>query len=73
MSMGEGDAIAHGAVSPSDSFSGGGVPSQVPDASSRFQMRNGPANGSVVIPNGDGTSTVIGPDGSVKTVKGTPR
>lgn len=29
-------------------------------------------NGNIVIPNGDGTSTVISPDGSVKTVKGTP-
>ena len=27
----------------------------------------------IVIPNGDGTSTVIGPDGSVQTVKGTPK
>ncbi len=28
---------------------------------------------SIVIPNGDGTSTVIGPDGSVQTVNGTPK
>ncbi len=27
-----------------------------------------PANGSIVVPNGNGTSTVIGPDGSITTI-----
>ncbi len=31
------------------------------------------AGSNIVIPNGDGTSTVISPDGTVKTVKGTPK
>ncbi len=31
------------------------------------------AGSDIVIPNGDGTSTVISPDGTVKTVKGTPK
>ncbi|MBE7212091.1 MAG: hypothetical protein INR65_13805 [Gluconacetobacter diazotrophicus] len=34
---------------------------------------DGPVGGDIVIPNGDGTSTVISPDGAVKTVKGTPK
>ncbi len=31
------------------------------------------AGSDIVIPNGDGTSTVISPDGTVKTVKGAPK
>lgn len=33
----------------------------------------GGAGSDIVIPNGDGTSTVISPDGTVKTVKGAPK
>ncbi len=76
MSLGESDSIARGATAGADSFSGGGVlEDHLPDASSRYRSKPaGNKGGSdIVIPNGDGTSTVIGPDGSVKTVKGTPR
>lgn len=94
MSMGEGDAIAHGATSGADSFSGGGpgagasetgapgastprpsaLGDHVPDASSRYRVKMSPGKGdTIVIPNGDGTSTVIGPDGTVKTVKDAPK
>ena len=84
MSMGENDAISRGATSGADSFSGGApgasaagtsaLGDHVPDASSRYRVKMAPGKGdSIVIPNGDGTSTVIGPDGTVKTVKDAPR
>ncbi len=69
MSMGEHDSIAHG-VSGADSFSGGGLDAPAPDAASRQRTRpRGGQGGSITIPNGDGTSTVVEPDGTVKTVK----
>jgi len=56
------------------SMSGQGLPSQVPDAASRFQMKPGGDVGKpIIIPNGDGTSTVVEPDGTVKTVKDAPK
>lgn len=87
MSMGENQSISRGAISGADSFSGAapgasapGAPGDrgsgdhVPDASSRYRVKMTPGKGdSIIIPNGDGTSTVIGPDGTVKTVKGTPK
>ena len=79
MSMGESNAISHGAATGADSFSGGGVlDDHVPDASQHYRSKppgggGGKSGGDIVIPNGDGTSTVIGPDGTVKTVKGTPK
>lgn len=82
MSMGEKDAISNGATSGADSFSGAGAGSGgagaggggTPDIASRYRMKPQSSKGdSIVIPNGDGTSTVIGPDGTVKTVKGTPK
>lgn len=82
MSMGEKDAISNGATSGADSFSGagaggenaGGGGGNAPDVASRYRMKPQSAKGdSIVIPNGDGTSTVIGPDGTVKTVRGTPK
>jgi len=85
MSMGENDSVSRGALSGADSFSGGGgAGTSAPggptpgdrtlDASSRYRVKTAPGKGdSIVIPNGDGTSTVIGPDGSVKTVKGAPK
>ena len=70
-------------------LSGGGLSASVPDPAARFHGGNGgggsgsagggahggggDGGGNIVIPNGDGTSTVISPDGSVKTVKGTPK
>lgn len=67
-------------------LSGTGLSSSVPDPATKFHGGNGGGNGgggahgggsdgggNIVIPNGDGTSTVISPDGSVKTVKGTPK
>ncbi len=84
MSMGENQSISQGATSGADSFSGGGgsggtpgasaLGDHVPDASSRYRVKTAPGKGdTIVIPNGDGTSTVIGPDGTVKTVKDAPK
>jgi hypothetical protein len=43
MSLGEGDQVAHGAISGADSFSGGGtLGDQVPDASSRYHTKPAP-------------------------------
>ena len=88
LSMGEGDMVAHGvpqgtfqATSPgtnnSDDFNGGGstLPSNVPDTASQFRLRgnSGVKNPPIVIPNGDGTYTVIEPNGQVKTMQHSPR
>lgn len=55
-------------------LSRGGLSATVPDPSEKFRTKSGAeAGGKIVIPNGDGTSTVISPDGSVQTVKGTPK
>ncbi|MCQ8240209.1 hypothetical protein [Rhizosaccharibacter radicis] len=82
MSMGEQNAISGGV--PVDSGFGGGVGlgggagggagvlhDSVPDASAKFRSTD--KGSDIVIPNGDGTSTVISPDGSVKTVKSAPK
>ena len=71
MSMGEQDSIANGA----ETFSGGGTLSgQVPDAAPRYRSKSdGQQAKPIVIPNGDGTYTVIGGDGTVKTVKSPPK
>ena len=79
MSMGESDQVAHGAPvgapPDEDGFSGGGsaLDTSVPDASSRFRAQGAGKNQPIVIPNGDGTSTVIEPDGTVKTVRDAPK
>src|ERR1700712_975911 len=66
MSMGEGNAISNGVTPGADSFSGGGVlDDHVQDDSQRYRSRaagsgsGGKGGGDIVIPNGDGTSTVI--------------
>jgi hypothetical protein len=82
MSLGQQNAI-QGGVPLDHDFSGGGLSESVPDPATRFRHSAAPApggtgtgaastGGNIVIPNGDGTSTVISPDGSVKTIKGTP-
>ncbi|TWB10301.1 hypothetical protein [Gluconacetobacter diazotrophicus] len=48
----------------------GTPPAVVHDDSARY--RSGQAASTIVIPNGDGTSTIIAPDGTVKTVKDPP-
>ncbi len=84
MSLGESRSISHGADPGADSFSdgapgasasGAGAPGDhVPDASSRYRVKpTSGKGGTIVIPNGDGTSTVIDPDGTVKTVKDPPK
>ncbi len=81
MSMGEQNAVRGGVPLDRD-FSGGGLSESVPDPAARLQHQLGKptgdagpasASGDIVIPNGDGSSTVISPDGSVKTIKGSPR
>lgn len=53
-----------------DSFSGAGarLPSVEPDVASKYGAGKAPAS-TLEIPNGDGTTTVIRPDGSISTVK----
>ncbi|NHN92789.1 hypothetical protein [Acetobacter sicerae] len=55
-----------------DSFSGAGtsaaLPSVEPDVASKFGGGKA-ASSTIEIPNGDGTTTLIHPDGSIKTVK----
>ena len=61
-------------------FSGGGgrgggpADGTVPDAAGGLRIKNAPGGTKpIIIPNGDGTSTVIAPDGTVKTVKDAPK
>lgn len=51
-----------------NSFSGSGLPSQEPDAAEKFGAGKS-GNSTIEIPNGDGTTTIIHPDGSISTVK----
>jgi len=78
MSIGQQQQI-HDGVPLDQGFAGGNGPgaleSSIPDPSGSFRGKN-PApqsNGDIVIPNGDGTSTVITPDGAVHTVKTAPK
>jgi hypothetical protein len=71
MSLGEQNAIS-GGVPVSNDFSGGGVlEDHVPDVASKYRTKD--KGSDIVIPNGDGTNTVISPDGSVKTVPAAPK
>ena len=45
----------------------------MPDAAPRYRAKSDPQAKPIVIPNGDGTYTVIGGDGTVKTVKSPPK
>ncbi|GBR11602.1 hypothetical protein AOE01nite_08400 [Acetobacter oeni] len=49
-------------------FSGSGLPSQEPDVAEKFGAGKS-SNSTIEIPNGDGTTTIIHPDGSISTVK----
>ncbi len=82
ISLGEQQSVHNGAPLNDTGFSGGakrgggGLAASVPDPTASFRQQHAApptAGGDIVIPNGDGTSTVISPDGSVKTVKGTPK
>lgn len=55
-------------VKGQDSFSGAGLPSQEPDVAGKYGGTQ-PASSTIEIPNGDGTTTLIHPDGSISTVK----
>lgn len=72
-----GGAGAGAGAGAGGSSAGGGLSTTVPDPSAKYQNKGKSAgsdtSGNIVIPNGDGTSTVISPDGSVKTVKGVPK
>lgn len=48
---------------------GAPLPSSVPDAAPSFLEK---ADSTVAIPNGDGTTTLIAPDGSIRIVRGMP-
>ncbi|MBS1102063.1 hypothetical protein JK202_03385 [Gluconobacter sp. Dm-62] len=69
MSVGE-NADMHQGVSRDRSHVIPTLPSSVPDSAARF-LNKSPSK-TIVIPNGDGTSTLIAQDGSVKVVRGTP-
>lgn len=61
-------AIGDDVPDASASFSGAGLPSSEPDVAAKYGA--GKASGSnIEIPNGDGTTTVIHPDGSIATLK----
>ena len=68
LSVGEG-ADTHQGVSRDHTHLIPTLPSSVPDSAARF-LNKSPSK-AIIIPNGDGTSTVIGPDGSVKVIHGT--
>ncbi|MEJ5118150.1 hypothetical protein WH158_12055 [Gluconobacter cerinus] len=46
------------------------LPTSVPDNAGRFLNKN--PDKTIIIPNGDGTSTLIAPDGKVRVVRGVP-
>lgn len=46
------------------------LPTSVPDNAPHFLSKN--PDKTIIIPNGDGTSTLIAPDGTVRVVRGTP-
>ena len=79
LSAGEQQSIHNGAPLDDSGFSGGGgggLAASIPDPAAGFQRQHPPpptSGSDIIIPNGDGTSTVISPDGTVKTVKGTPK
>lgn len=82
MAAGEQQSIHSGAPLDQDGFGGGGgstsgngsLAASVPDPAEKFHTKSGAdTGGKIVIPNGDGTNTVINPDGSVQTVKGFPK
>ncbi|MBS4073589.1 hypothetical protein KGY14_00120 [Ameyamaea chiangmaiensis] len=66
MTLGESTKIHNGVQSTDFNGPGLNVPSQDTTAA-RFGAQ--PSNASIVIPNGDGSSTIIAPDGSVRTVR----
>lgn len=51
-----------------NSFAGAGLPSQEPDVAEKYGAGKG-AGAAIEIPNGDGTTTIIHPDGTISTVK----
>ncbi|WP_246385018.1 hypothetical protein [Gluconacetobacter asukensis] len=67
LSAGE-QAEIHGGV---QDFSGRGM-NPLAGHADAAPARSGQTASTIVIPNGDGTSTVITPDGTVKTVRDTP-
>ena len=88
MSAGEQNSIRGGSAIDQNGFGGagglagsgesgggqsGGLSATVPDPSAKFHSKGFDSSGKIVIPNGDGTSTVISPDGSVQTVKDAPK
>ncbi|MBF0877577.1 hypothetical protein HKD21_12070 [Gluconobacter cerevisiae] len=68
MTVGEG-SDTHQGVSRDHTHLLPTLPSSVPDSAAHFLNKN--PSKAIIIPNGDGTSTVIGADGSVKVIRGT--
>ncbi|MDG6095277.1 hypothetical protein LOC54_09200 [Acetobacter sp. AN02] len=54
-------------VGDQQSFSGQGLPASEPDAAKGLAVR--PQSATIQIPNGDGSTTLIHPDGTVQTIK----
>lgn len=69
ISAGESTEV-HGGVPGDRSRVVPGLAPSVPDSAGRYMGKN--PDRDIVIPNGDGTSTVIAPDGSVRVVHGVP-
>ncbi|QNT78697.1 hypothetical protein [Entomobacter blattae] len=62
--IGESEAIKKGVIKD---FSGQGLPQTLPSMPDKFKPQQ--LNAPIIVPNGDGTSTVITPGGEVKIIK----
>lgn len=70
LALGENVATEKGVQRRSSASEPGSLPSHVPDRAKNYL--EGPNRKSVAIPNGDGTTTLVGPDGTVRVVRGDP-
>lgn len=70
LSLGERVDTEKGVRRRSSASEPGSLPSHVPDKAPNYL--EGPNRKTVAIPNGDGTTTLVGPDGTVRVVRGDP-
>jgi len=70
MSAGEQDGVHHGVRDFSDSGSSTALPNHEEDNAAKYGAK--PRAGTITIPNGDGTDTLIAPDGGVRVVHHAP-
>ncbi|TPW34610.1 hypothetical protein [Oecophyllibacter saccharovorans] len=72
LSIGEETARQRGIARQSEAYTGAQwqLPSHVADRASHFMEKK--TDATVAIPNGDGTTTLIAPDGSIRVIRGMP-